>query len=787
MIAKLQICVDGKIILNKFFINQDENKIIISSTDCKDRIIKVPVYNQFNGINYIGVCFPLKMIIVNNKILNPYMVLSTYNSKLDNDLDFFKCLESLIIDKFTYNFISFTDLESDSFKNFNLVKTINDSYHNCLTLDNLKSEPFNLNEFISNFWFDICIYKLCVIYILIKYPLLSNKNLKEIAQKNNWIKKILIVSNQIKNIKYSITNHSLEQSMCFTEYIENNFKESLKLSDIKSNSYYYIVVNKNEQTSINDTDIVVSDNKQTNKVIKILVKKINKNIIALSDTKNILFENYKWYYYHPSLKINKNYVIYQTYNSLQFTSEIIKNLLGIDSIHCDKILEYYQTDNKISNLIIFQNIYDNTKKYLNDLEILKSKSYNNSFFEYITKKYSSPEEPKIYEILSILFENYNYPLKSNRHDMDTIFDNLLYFSLYNYKQILVNTKTNGFSNFSNEILHPNVNSIIPSKLKNLYINLLRVMSQVINNDFEAITYNQKFYCDYLHKNLIKLFFSNTNCLSINLFKSLSSQLNFLKFKNIVSTNLLLIEITSKLTWNNLPKKLNYLNVFYKNNDIIYYQDRINKNIIPDNYDIRIKKVIENPFEMYRYLRKEKDFEKWTKFISEKIIQLYYVPISLSSDDFGHIGKIIYLLFNITDQNTKEQTYINFIEFCNIHNKLVLDSNRINIKIRECFPHLKANINLGFLAKHLTWDKESISFDENINKEKSEDVIALEMKLHIATKKYYKYKAKYLEAKDIDVGSALIAYKESQKILGSDTSSVMPGHKKVILENYSFIN
>ena len=786
MIAKLQICVDGKIILNKFLINQSGNKIIINSCECKDRIIKVPIYNQFNGINYIGICFPLQMNIINNKVLNPYMILSTYNFKLDNDLDFFKCLESFIIEKFTYNFISFNDLETDSYKHFNLIKSLNDNYPDTLSFDNLKVEPFILNDFICNFWFDICIYKLCIIHILIKYPLLSNKNLKEIAQKNNWPKKILIVSNQIKNIRYSITNHCLEQSMCFSEYIGHNFLEPLKLAEIKTNSYYYIVVNKNDSTSVNDTDIVVSDKSQVNKVIKICVKKINKNIVSLSDIKNILFENYKWYYYHPSLNINKNYIIYQTYTSVQFTSEIIKNLLGVESIHCDKILEYYQKDNKISNLIIFQNIYENSKNYLNDLEILKSKSYNNSFFEYITKKYSSPEEPKIYEILGILFDNYNYPLKPNRHDMDTVFDNLLYFSLYNYKQILVNTKTNGFSNFSNEILHPNVNSIIPIKLKNLYINLLKVMSQVINNDFDAITYNQKFYSDYLHKNIIKLFFSDTNCLSINLFKSLSSQLNFLKFKNIVSTNLLLIEITSKLTWNNLPKKLNYLNVFYKNDDIIYYQDKINKNIIPDNYDIRIKKVIENPFEMYRYLRKEKDFEKWTKFISDKIIQLYHVQISLSSEDFTHIGKMIYLLFNITEQNIKEQTYINFIDFCNTHNKLVLDASRINIKIRECFPHLKANINLGFLAKHLTWDKESISFDENITKEKSEDVLKLEIKLHIATKKYYKYKAKYLESKDVDVGSALISYKESQKIIGSDTSSVMPGHKKVIPDNYSFI-
>jgi hypothetical protein len=241
----------------------------------------------------------------------------------------------------------------------------------------------------------------------------------------------------------------------------------------------------------------------------------------------------------------------------------------------------------------------------------------------------------------------------------------------------------------------------------------------------------------------------------------------IKFKNIISTNILLSDICNKLNWSNLPKKLNYLNIFYKNHDIVHYQDKINKNIIPENFDNRIKKVIENPFEMYKYLRKEKDFIRWTKFISDKIILLYHVPISLSSDDFDLIGKLINLLFNINEQNIKDQSYINFITFCNSNNKLILDSNRINFKIKEHFPSLKTNINLGFLAKHLTWDKESITFEEIINQEKTTDVLALEMKLHIATKKYYKYKAKYLETKESEISI------ENPTNLASDTSSILP--------------
>ena len=122
MITKMQICVEGKIIMNKFSINQYDNKIQINSLDCHDRIIKVPIYNQFNGVDYISICFPLTMIIINKKILNPYIILSSFNFKTDNDIDFFKCLETFVQEKFNYQFISFNDLISDQFKNFNIKK-----------------------------------------------------------------------------------------------------------------------------------------------------------------------------------------------------------------------------------------------------------------------------------------------------------------------------------------------------------------------------------------------------------------------------------------------------------------------------------------------------------------------------------------------------------------------------------------------------------------------------------------------------------------------------------------
>jgi hypothetical protein len=753
MIQKLHILFENKIIINKFSIKLQHNYIIIDSIELKNKILQVLVYNKFNGIDYYTVNFPLILPVIKNTCFNPYIILSSYNLQIDNDIDFFYQISKIINENYNIKFLNFKDILDDK---FNFPKIIQDNYLTNINLDNLKIHN-NLEDFISTLWLNINIIKMLSIWILVKFPNISNKTIKDIINDYNIPKKILVLANNLKLLKYNLTSNN-EYSMTIIDYISHNFNSPIKLLDLKPNNSYYLLINKFDNST---TEIIDTKNNSLDKVIKIFVKKITKNIITLNNSKNIIFDNYKWYYIHPNIKIDNEYIYYQTFINQDFTCELLKNLLNLDLVHGKKIIDFYYKDFKISNLISLCNIFSELKTYFQDFEILKSNSYSDGFFEYITKKYSVNEENKIFDILSILFNSYNYPLKNTRHDLDSIFDQILYFSLYNYKFIFINNTHN------NELLHPNINNIIPFKLKNLYINMIKSISQIINNEFESITYNQKFYSDYLHRNIIKILLSDNNNLSTNLLKNLLNSTNMIKFKNIISTNILLSDICNKLNWSNLPKKLNYLNLFYKNHDIVHYQDKINKNIIPENFDNRIKKVIENPFEMYKYLRKEKDFIRWTKFISDKIILLYHVPISLSSDDFDLIGKLIYLLFNINEQNIKDQSYINFITFCNSNNKLILDSNRINFKIKEHFPSLKTNINLGFLAKHLTWDKESITFEEIINQEKTTDVLALEMKLHIATKKYYKYKAKYLETKESEISI------ENPTNLASDTSSILP--------------
>jgi len=779
MIAKLLILVDNKLVLNKFTISKyispaGISKIIVKLVDCSNDIIKVPVYNKINGIDYYPVVFPLELPIYNNNIFNPYIILSSYNLDFPNDIDFFYQINQNIENNFGLKFFNFDNLINDT-KLFSMI--INEHYKNLINFEILNTLT-DFKEFIKYLWLCININKLFTIYTLIENPNIANKNIKELSNKLNLPKKVFIIPNHMKLTKYNITLEPTDYKMNFTDYYSWDFNSSLKLTDIKPNESYYIIVNKPESSST-----ITTESNNVSKVIKIHVITVNKNIIRVNPTKNIFFENYKWYYYHPNLMVDSQYVIFQTFINQTFTKDIVKNRLNIEDQHLFKILDYYMIDAKTSNLISLTSVFDNFKEYLTDLNILKSNSFSDGFFDYVTRKYSNLEDNKFFDILSILFENYNYPLKNNRNEFDRIFDYILYFSLYNYKSIWVqnsfpnNKSDTNYTNFT--MLHPNINSSIPIKLKNLYINIMKVMSQVINDEYEAITYNQKIYSDYLHKKIIKILLSNNNLqtnLSTGLFKNLLKPSSFDKLKTIVQINMLLIDIGNKLSWNNLPKKLNYLNIFYKNNTVVYYQNKLNKNIISDHFDFRIKKVIENPFEMYKYLRKEKDFIKWTDFISDRIINMYLIPISLSSEDFNYIGKLIYLLFNINEQNIKDESYINFINFCNLNNKLILESNRINLKIRDYFPTLKCNLNLGFLAKHLTWNKEIITFDEN-RIDKSQDVLVLELKLQMATSKYYKYKAKYLETKDSPLDS-IIKYKDKYiinktKINASETSSVNP--------------
>ena len=158
MIYKNIVLYEGKFVYNKFFINKKDNKKIIKSLNIKDNIIKIIVHNKYNGIDYVPICFPIEYIIIDNFVFNPYLILTSYNLQINNDIDFFYNINQLIINEYKLQIITFNSL----LDNQNLIKILNNNYEVNM---NKITENFKLNDFIKNFWFNINIIKLYVIWI----------------------------------------------------------------------------------------------------------------------------------------------------------------------------------------------------------------------------------------------------------------------------------------------------------------------------------------------------------------------------------------------------------------------------------------------------------------------------------------------------------------------------------------------------------------------------------------------------------------------------------------------
>ena len=106
-----------------------------------------------------------------------------------------------------------------------------------------------------------------------------------------------------------------------------------------------------------------------------------------------------------------------------------------------------------------------------------------------------------------------------------------------------------------------------------------------------------------------------------------------------------------------------------------------------------------------------------------------------------LGKLIYKLYNITNQNLKDDRYIDLINFCQKNRKLIICDNRINLMIRDKFSSINCQLNLGFFAKHLNFTTtDKIELSNNLELEE------MSIKLKQVTKKYYKYKGKYMKTK-----------------------------------------
>lgn len=719
MIKKLPIVIDyqlvrnkryGKIIFHNFSIKIDNKMIYLNVINpyYKLDFVMIPLVNNYNCIYYLKVSLPIKIKIIDDILLLPYFFTIIMNSNLSNDLDFFYnlniFLHSININKELVN-------KNNFHKNFNKIN----SYINDLKI---KDKFDNVHDLLSNNYVYLN-YNFNLALIL----LYSENHINELKKKYKLKKRMIFLINNILEFDLIFKGSDKFQLKDHFRFIKNN-KCNKNLIEGK---YYYM--------------------KLSNKNLKVKILKIVDNNVFLNENKSFNLDNYDFFNYpfefndllcknnlFNELSINNDLIIF-------FSTKLFKTKLNIFLIE-------YMIKNKVENILKVNDFKSNILSISDEINIklntnidyIKIKEYdiNSKNFSDSLKKIDN----KI-NLLIFLFEYYTFPFSFNNRVLDKIFEKIIYISLINYTNIL---NIDGLNiNLKNKISEK-----IPIKLKSLYFNILKIYFDFINNTFNNFIFNQKLTNDFIHYEVIKIIFETKNCIS-DIFKT--NKNNYTKLIDILKNTSLLMQVCKKIKWKNLPKKLLYLDTLIENKNYLFYNDRMNKNLVPLNFDSRLKKLIYNPFMMFKYLRKDKDFIKWVKFLDIKINEIFNNKVDLNDKNLVSLAKLIHLLVDIESQNLDDLSYNKFINFCRNNKKLILYNSRVNIKIKSCFKFLKINLNLGFISKHITSKEIELNDDKNFNKLKN-----LEKQLEKISKKYYKYKGKYVKLKrDTENTSSIMIY------------------------------
>ena len=509
----------------------------------------------------------------------------------------------------------------------------------------------------------------------------------------NFLKKKFNPSTRINESIKKIYNYNI---LIFgrEDTLENHIK-FIKTKEIKGNSYYFI--------------------KDKNKELKVYVDKISNTFITINKTKinikNYELNNYPFTYLD---KININ-----TFLKILITKNIknkIKNIVFKKKNYLS-FLSFFENGNPY-DLIEFKEIkfekFDVNYNYLLDPFFY---CFNNISCETFIKIVNDFDNFNI-DILKKLIENYTYPLDYNKKIISVCFKKIIYYLFLhinhiekNYQKIIKQSTT---------------------KYKYILIFFIKVLSNIKTKSDDFI-FNSKFYTDNLYFILINNIFT---------LSFIFTDINFLNnCKTKFKLNKILVELINLLNWNDIKNKIPYL-VFIINNKnrLILYEDKINKNILINNLDSKLKKIILNPLYIFNYFALKKDFIKWVSFFTDKYDLFFYIKpenINLLTSDI--LGKIYYNIKNIKNQDLNDKSYKKHLNFLRKYKKFIILNNRINIKLKEI---ITSDLNLGFLAKHILVNDETIYITES--NEKTVDELKKELKE--IKKNYYKYKGKYLNLK-----------------------------------------
>jgi hypothetical protein len=747
----LPVINENKIVKKKFKLIIEEKKIIIESEQ-KNNILWVPVFSKNYGFTKSLVKFPLQIDIYNNQyllfinLIEVSFYQDTYNNF--NNYDFYSCLLKKL--KNVYKIIN-PDINLKYFKSNNLLSYPKVLFNKLISSLKIKIDVNNddilledVFEYVYNYYTN-----LKSLFLILCYQYTLNPSSETTFMNFIKKKKISNLSKNILRLYFFEIKFNSEENISILNILENKNK-NLEITHIYENKSFYI------KKKI--------ENKSNN---FFLVSVLNKNNfkITLTNDQIINFKDYEWFNSVPTVKFDINNIFFKIIKSL-FNIKLLKNNSFYDIFNMDglerfipvifgeekiyptiKILKKFnitkiksklkgiinlgQIDNneQLSGFDIYRNIDQIELSYLSN-KILINKDLNEVIFYF--------EE---------YFKKILYPIKYNRRSLDHNFDKLLYLTLKCREIMFVESGSKVY-------LNNQITQLIPIKMKNFFTNISKYLYLLIKNgNCDNFIYNYKFYQDTIYQTTLRVILTSEDCLSHQILKELLGNRVYLidKILCLWRKSYFLRNIASVLEWNNIKNYLEYLKYLLDNNDLIFFNNKLNKSIFPSDIDDNLRKIIMCPFKMFQYLSKKIDFVKWAQFLGKKYVVLYSNPISLSSEDIVLLGELIFYLYDVETQvynNTKYQTLLNFAKK---NHKLIVKNGRINLRIKDKLGKMKCNYNLGFLAKHITYNdnSDSISLSET-SKEKvivNSELIDLRYKLTTITKKYYKYKAKYLKNKD----------------------------------------
>jgi hypothetical protein len=718
MIIKLPIVIDckivngskssAKILFHNFSVERNNDIITLDLINPYNKLeyVKLPCMNNNNCIHYLKVTLPLKFTLFDNKLFSDYFFTIACQSRLDKELDFFHFFIKNYKFKKKIRFFNLNDISVHQKFIFTYIKKFN-----------MSNKYKNVSSFLNDYYIYTNLNLNLGLMINYLYPNYTNKIIKNNINSENIIsnKKLLNICNIIKSYEFS---YKMSHEYTIKNHLINFSKNQMKSNKLDYDKSYFI-------------------SRENNKSFKVFVTKSNNNNNILLNGEETDYNKYMYTNYPKFFEkfLNKDDLfIYLT--NLNLIDHFIKKFYKDNNYK--KLILYFDDNFKcIDEFNFIKNMNIEFLNFEKEFEFLK----NNENYLILTSNIESEkiknliskhsnDFTEIKKILKILFDNYTFPIEYNKRKLDHIFEKILYISFIFCNDILKHNNDKIY-------VKPEINEIIPFKLKNLYQNLVRLYYNYINlNSISDLIYNFKLHNDFIHYEVIKTIFESGSILD-DLFK-----LNDNVYVEIINTLKkigILSVISRRIKWKNISKKLPYLRTLIENKDILFYQDKLNKSILPENFDSRLKKIILNPFEMFKYLKKESDFIKWIYFLNDKLVNLYNVSISISDSDYIPLGKIIYLLTKIDVQDLSNKNYVKFLKYCKKKHRLILYNSRINLRIKELFKFLSVNINLGFLAKHLTFDNSKINID---------DVSLNDSEIDVIYKKYYKYKGKYMNLKKV---------------------------------------